>query len=544
MARRLGQRRRGSRLARSTSFHGDEGFTLIELLVVVVILPLVVGAIAIGLVSVFSLQTKTTSRLSGTGDLQTVNATFVKDVQSAAWITNEPTVPVCGSPTNTQLLGLLWSGPANAPANQMTTAVSYVSVPMNNGTTNFSLERLYCTLSNFAAPETTTVISADLSGTQPLASICAPTFTTTSPSTCTATPLTAPEATSTIAAVMLPLFVPMDSNPYTMVATPRAGGNTPGGIPSTATKTPPLMLLGTGCPVLSVGNSTDKKASGLTINESTSSGTGTGNGLLGINSTCSSAISISNGGSIAAGAILTPNPGNSVSVSGGYSGTLPNQEGWSGSTDPFAGMAPPMSPTTSATCKYISSSSTYYCPPGLYTTDPNFSNGSTIIFQGGGNYQFNFDFKVPNNSTVTFATGAYIFNASDANAFATGKNVALYSYDALLYAPNGSMTFYNNTLVTMTAPSSWIISKNSDGTYNYGPSNGVAVWDGASYNPATGSGLGIVTLANNSTQNNSYGGIYVPNGEVVDSQNGTIDVTFILASYAVFSNGLTVNISS
>jgi len=519
----------------------EDGFTLVELIIVVTILPLIVGAIAIGLVSVFSLQTQTSTRLSGTGDLQTVNATFVKDVQSAAWITNQQSAPVCGPSTNIQLLGLLWSGPANASAASMNSAVSYVSVPMNNGTTNYSLERLYCSLANFATPTATTVISADLSGTQPPPSLCAPTYST-SPSTCSTAQTSAPVAASTVAAIMFPLYLPMSSAPYTMIATPRAGGNTPGGIPSTKTKTPPLMLLGTGCPVLTIGNSTGNTGTGLTINESTAAGAGTGNGLLGINSACAGAITLANGGSIAAGAILTPNPGNSVNA-GVQSGTYPSQEGWSGATDPFAGLTPPMSPTNSASCNYISASSTWYCPPGVYATTPNFSNGSTIIFEGGGNYQFNADFNVPNNSTVTFATGAYIFNANDAGAFSTGKNVALYSYNALLYAPRGKMTFYNNTLVTMTAPTSWITGGTS-GNYQYGTSNGIAVWDGASYDPSTGTGLGVVTLANNSTQNNSYGGIYVPNGEVVDKENGTIDVTFILASYAVFTNGLTVNISS
>jgi len=63
------------------------GFTLIELLVVVVIIPIVIGAISVALISVLSQQNTVQTKLSDSSDAQLVSATYVKDVQSATYIT-------------------------------------------------------------------------------------------------------------------------------------------------------------------------------------------------------------------------------------------------------------------------------------------------------------------------------------------------------------------------------------------------------------------------------------------------------------------------
>ena len=61
----------------------ETGFTLIELLVVVVILPLVIGGIAVALLSVFGLQNQTTNRITDSNDEQIASVNFNRDVQSA-----------------------------------------------------------------------------------------------------------------------------------------------------------------------------------------------------------------------------------------------------------------------------------------------------------------------------------------------------------------------------------------------------------------------------------------------------------------------------
>ena len=85
----------------------SDGFTLIELLVVVAVLPLVVGALTVGILSVFTLQSSVSNRLGDSGDAQVVSVNFQSDVQSSSMITtaSSPSAPTpCGS--GFQVLGL------------------------------------------------------------------------------------------------------------------------------------------------------------------------------------------------------------------------------------------------------------------------------------------------------------------------------------------------------------------------------------------------------------------------------------------------------
>ena len=61
----------------------EAGFTLVELLVVVAIMPLIVGAISVALLSVISQQNTVSSKVSDSGDATVVSSNFVQDVQSA-----------------------------------------------------------------------------------------------------------------------------------------------------------------------------------------------------------------------------------------------------------------------------------------------------------------------------------------------------------------------------------------------------------------------------------------------------------------------------
>lgn len=139
--------------------NAEEGFTLIEVLIVVAIVPMIVGALAAGLLAMFSLQSGVANRLSNTADAQVVSSDYTKDVQSAAFVTTQTSSsPQCG--TGTQLLGLEWN--YDAAHNVYVTRVSYVSVPVTNGsTTTWSLMRYYCT-NESSVPSSTTTISYNL----------------------------------------------------------------------------------------------------------------------------------------------------------------------------------------------------------------------------------------------------------------------------------------------------------------------------------------------------------------------------------------------
>lgn len=129
---------------RSTTGSTDSGFTLVELLVVTVILPIVVGALALALVTVFTLQSGVQARLTNSADSQQVESTFANDIASSQNVTTASTSsPQCGSGIGTQLLGLEWN--ENPTTHQYATVVSYVSVPVTVGSkTTYSLLRLYC----------------------------------------------------------------------------------------------------------------------------------------------------------------------------------------------------------------------------------------------------------------------------------------------------------------------------------------------------------------------------------------------------------------
>jgi prepilin-type N-terminal cleavage/methylation domain-containing protein len=537
---------------------GDAGFSLIELVVVLVVMPIIIGAIAMGMVAVFHLQSSTGQRLSGSVDLQKVSAQYVKDVQNAEQVYLGTTPQECGA-AGVQLLGLGWNG-INPNTNLYNTMVSYVRVASVNNSTDYQLERLYCTLGNMTTPVATNVLSSDFyltSGllTQSPPAVCATTLTDCS---------TAAGAYSAhnIAAVTFTMYVPMSSAPYSLIASPRGGS---AGIPSSTpfTLTSPLTLLGNNCSsgggVLSVGNGT--------LNIQVQGQDGVVPGTLGVANCSASSITLANKGSINASGVLTGLPSTSGISVGANPGSYPTQVNYnSGMCNPFqpgpgslplcpnatAIVAPSTSTTCgpgtgvtcqSAVCNQVSG--VYQCPAGIYPTAPSFPNNSTINFATSSSPTvFGTDFTVPNGSNITFGSGVYVFAANDPTAFTTGTSkqqnsgVSVYGSGVLFYVPSGGMTFSNNSLISLTG----IASANTLGLPYY---DGVTIWlGGTQATPTTSASNGVLTLGNNSTQTNNYGGIYVPYGGVVDSNNGTIGTTFLVASWAIFSNGLTVTVTA
>jgi prepilin-type N-terminal cleavage/methylation domain-containing protein len=138
----------------------DAGFTLIELLIVTAVIPLIIGALAIGLVSIFSLETGAQNRLSDSGDAQIVTSTYLSDVEGAGFITTQSSSqPQCG--TGDQLLGL--GSNFNSITSTFETSISYVSVANGDGT--FSLVRDDCT-NGSTTPSTETTLSVNLPSSQ------------------------------------------------------------------------------------------------------------------------------------------------------------------------------------------------------------------------------------------------------------------------------------------------------------------------------------------------------------------------------------------
>jgi prepilin-type N-terminal cleavage/methylation domain-containing protein len=104
--RSLGRTRDGR--VTSARRSSDEGFTLIELLIVVTVMPLVVGALAVGILSVLNLNSSVSNRLTDSNDEQVLAANYQNDVQSAALITtaSAPASAPAACGTGFQVLGL------------------------------------------------------------------------------------------------------------------------------------------------------------------------------------------------------------------------------------------------------------------------------------------------------------------------------------------------------------------------------------------------------------------------------------------------------
>jgi prepilin-type N-terminal cleavage/methylation domain-containing protein len=150
----------------------DTGFTLIELLVVIGVLPILLGGIAVALLSVLSLQTNVSNRIGDSNDALVASTNFNRDVQSAELMTTQSTPAACGatSSTSTQILGLEWGAnslpsTSGGPTGGYDTVVSYMSTQVtnpNNGTKTYTLTRQLCTFGTSSTPKSTFTVAHDI----------------------------------------------------------------------------------------------------------------------------------------------------------------------------------------------------------------------------------------------------------------------------------------------------------------------------------------------------------------------------------------------
>jgi hypothetical protein len=233
------------------------------LVIVVTVLPLIVGALAIGLMSVLSLNSSVSTRLGNSEDSQVVQSTFRNDVQSANYLTTDPTAQgICGS--GYQVLGLEWN--QNAETDVYQTVVSYVSVPVTSGSkTTYSLIRQECDVvqanTGTISPVTSsTVVSTNLaanSGASELVPTILPGASATAAlsgwiPTAAIPASDAQSAQPGVSSVTWPITEPQGSTSYTytLVASPPASDlPTIGG-------SPPTNPVSAGCGYAAVGSGT------------------------------------------------------------------------------------------------------------------------------------------------------------------------------------------------------------------------------------------------------------------------------------------------
>lgn len=190
--------------------HTDDGFTLVELIITTLILPIVIGAIVLMLVSLFANQGTTSNQTFDSADAQAVASFYEQDVQSAVSLTTSASASQCGP--GTQLLGLEWN--LNSASGTYQTVVSYVEVA---NATGFELVRNDCTSGASATPTTTTIVSSDAP-----AGLAPPTVTFVSGSS-HSSPSSGWIATTGVTGVTFAITEPLSKYSYALTSVPRDG---------------------------------------------------------------------------------------------------------------------------------------------------------------------------------------------------------------------------------------------------------------------------------------------------------------------------------
>jgi prepilin-type N-terminal cleavage/methylation domain-containing protein len=89
---------------RQTETSDEGGFTLIELVIVTAVMPIIIGALTVGMISIFSLNSSVSGRLTDSSDAQQISLYMQNDLQSASSITTNasPSSPSPCLPTGSQ----------------------------------------------------------------------------------------------------------------------------------------------------------------------------------------------------------------------------------------------------------------------------------------------------------------------------------------------------------------------------------------------------------------------------------------------------------
>ncbi len=492
----------------------EDGFTLIELLIVMVILPLVLGALAVTLLAIFRSQGPVTDQLTGSADNQVASAILLKDVQSASYITTQPTV-ACGT-TGTQILG-------TKSANSQT-LVSYVLI-VETGSTD-KLVRQYCTGGVTSVAATSTVIATDITTTQTASVKCSPAV--------TCNPSSAWIAGAGVSGVAITINETSTGASYSLAATPRLWNAASEGLASDPFPIVPLELLGTGsCPqtTLSLSGSATINVSG-------------GGGAIMDNSTCSPSIQLSGSSQITASGINTANttPSASISTTGSASAPAPVYAAPNG--DPFSTLTSPATPTASGTGSCPTSGTSGNCTPGTFSSSVSVTGSSTVIF-GAGNYVFTQPVSIAGSATVVFGAGEYLFKAglSISGSGSVTFDAGTYEYQgtsasANAFSVSGSANLTSGPGGTMFYIASGVAGTSGSGTISLSGESqydGIAIWQAnTDTNP--------LTLSGSSSVGSTYGGVYVPDGTVSPSGSSGVVAAFVVADAVSFSGSSSLSV--
>jgi hypothetical protein len=328
---------------------GEEGFTLIELVMVLIIMPLVVGAVAVVMITTLKATAPgdthgTVARLAESQDAQITSTYFVRDVQNSTQITTSgfqlcgPTTTAGGS-HETQILGLVGDGGASA-ISYVTTTVGGVPVLLRN----------YCAAGPSGTDTDTSTMSHTLCNPSATASACpSPDPVVKLTLSCNLSygnACTQDAAAGLISSLDLTTVeiavTEVSGFSFTLVGSPRQSlGSTLG----LASSTPPLMVLGSATtPATAQCNAGQE---GLSVN-----------GVLAVDSAAAGSVRVGTSGLTAQQVYSEPvtgggepvNPAGRYRQQGAPAGT-PNYATGPALSDPYSSLPPP-NPTAANTFVY------------------------------------------------------------------------------------------------------------------------------------------------------------------------------------------------
>ena len=507
------------------SRRGSDGFTLIELLIVTAITPLLIGALAVSLIAILSLQPAAGHQLTDASNAQIVSSLYEHDVVSATNLTTaSSSSPQCGS--GTQILGL--------QINYGQSVISYVSVLTSSG---YAIVRDLCT-SGSSTPTTTFVVASDIPSAP-----ATPTLTCSTGATNCTSAATSWVSTSGIASVTLGIPAHTGTG-YNVSATPVLWNANGGGTPSAGTPLFPFTSLSaTSCSAVSLNNN------GI-LNVGTN-----GTEPLKIDSNCGGSVQVDSSSQLNANELVTADTALNTYQGSRRGGGGPPELFQAVGTNPLASLVAPSNPSaaTSTGCTTPRFSNTTTCAPGTYATSPNI-NGGTFNF-GAGTYVFTQPVTINSSSTVNFGAGTYWFEGGLAiESDGEGDGTANVSFGAGTYlfgnAANNTCPQINGATTCLDIGQGASATTSASGALLYieaGAANfaggsttsllGSAAYDGVAIWDAAGSGPNNpLTLANNNESSvATYGGIYNPGGETDNVGPGDVTATFLVTNTAVLT---------
>jgi len=283
-----------------------------------------------------------------------------------------------------------------------------------------------------------------------------------------------------------------------------------------------------------------------------------GLGPIGVDSSCASSVTLSGSAYLKASSIHTADSSlNSYCFESGTrcstTKTGPSETYKAPPTDPFKAMTKPANPSGvgATSCSPVNNAATT-CAAGEYASGPSVPNNATVNFSSGvtvfdkpmsiahssivkfegGTYWFKGGLSVSGDSTVTFDNGTYIFGNSSSDTCSGSVCLSVADSSTVSTGSDGALLYIEAGASNITGAGSEALL--GDSSYDW-----VAIWDAAAVgttNPLTISGSG--------TLSDTFGGLYVPNGQIVMTGAGSETAEFVEAASAVLSGSGSLLIGS